>query len=162
MDVDSRKVVRGRIGLVRCVSGRMLGYPMNLKRRMLPRFLRIGGKWEGGWESGKGDRQPRCRTASSSRRRRKSPHHATAAQPQSYPPRRSSQRAHAHVSCFPSGISPSCPRQSAKQRALLGTNPKYNRRTSPPARSRSHRTLRDRCAGNRGSAPRGSARSSPR
>lgn len=55
MDVDSRKVVRGRIGLVRCVSGRMLGYPMNLKRRMLPRFLRIGGKWEGGWESGKGD-----------------------------------------------------------------------------------------------------------
>ena len=26
MDVDSRKVVRGRIGLVRCVSGRMLGY----------------------------------------------------------------------------------------------------------------------------------------
>ena len=54
MDVDSRKVVRGRIGLVRCVSGRMLGYPMNLKRRMLPRFLRIGGKWEGGWESGKG------------------------------------------------------------------------------------------------------------
>ena len=55
MDVDSRKVVRGRIGLVRCVSGRMLGYPMNLKRRMLPRFLRIGGKWEGVWESGKGD-----------------------------------------------------------------------------------------------------------
>lgn len=54
MDVDSRKVVRGRIGLVRCVSGRMLGYPMNLKRRMLPRFLRIGGKWEGVWESGKG------------------------------------------------------------------------------------------------------------
>ena len=58
MDVDSRKVVRGRIGLVRCVSGRMLGYPMNLKRRMLPRFLRIGGKWEGGcgkgsvWEGG--------------------------------------------------------------------------------------------------------------
>ena len=48
IDVDSRKVVRGRIGLVRCVSGRMLGYPMNLKRRMLPRFLRIGGKWEGG------------------------------------------------------------------------------------------------------------------
>ena len=55
MDVDSRKVVRGRIGLVRCVSGRMLGYPMNLKRRMLPRFLRIGGKWEGVWESGKKD-----------------------------------------------------------------------------------------------------------
>lgn len=47
MDVDSKKAVRGRIGLVRCVSGRMLGYPMNLKRRMLPRFLRIGGKWKG-------------------------------------------------------------------------------------------------------------------
>ena len=60
MDVDSRKVVRGRIGLVRCVSGRMLGYPMNLKRRMLPRFLRIGGKWEGVWESGKGDAGRGC------------------------------------------------------------------------------------------------------
>lgn len=58
MDVDSRKVVRGRIGLVRCVSGRMLGYPMNLKRRMLPRFLRIAGsgkgcgEWEGGCGKG--------------------------------------------------------------------------------------------------------------
>ena len=47
MDVDNRKPPRRRIGLEMWVSGRMLGYPMNLKRRVLPRFWGIGGKWEG-------------------------------------------------------------------------------------------------------------------